>query len=751
MKNLFLFTLLFLFANLVGAQATYTTIANGQWDNAATWDANGVPPEPIPAGSTVNINNSVGTFNVSTITNNGTININGTGGVTLQGSTQAVNNGSVISTSTTFGSALGVSTGTSFTNNDYYQADGTGTQSSSIRMLGGTFTNANGGTLDLSGALVSFQSNNTLFFNEEGGTVDISGNTQFNILTSTGFVPDPTAVVWINAGTFNINGPTFSQLYLLGGTKNNLSTGVINVYDGTLTIGNTLNNEGAINFLASTARGQIFGTVNSATGTIDMTDGSINASGTVTIPTLTNNAILIPSSPDRTFDITGNYGGGGTLRSIIIGTAPDQYGSIVATGTADLTAQTLSVFYSGFTPAIGDAFTVAEAAGGVTGPFLSTQLPGLPSDRQWQITYTSTTAVLRVVPAGSPQDGDGDGVADFEDNCPTVFNPGQADLDNDGLGDACDSDRDGDGVDNNNDAFPDDPTETSDNDSDGVGDNADPDDDNDAQSDADELACGSDPLDAASLSADNDGDDSPDCVDPDDDNDGVADASDNCPTDANPGQEDFDFDGIGDACDPEVCFNFVAGALQDYVDGLSISSAYKRAINRRLSLAVPKFCNYNQVSSVVADLQYVVSYVSYQSGGGIPAGNADYIIAQVNGLIDALNNGTAVCCPPPVPRPANPGVATTAGTLQLQASPNPFRDEVSIRFSLPQAGPATLEVFNLSGQRVAALHAGYLDAGYQDFQWNGADGSGRQLSSGIYLVRLQTEEGMLTQKVSLVR
>ena len=36
-------------------------------------------------------------------------------------------------------------------------------------------------------------------------------------------------------------------------------------------------------------------------------------------------------------------------------------------------------------------------------------------------------------------DGDGDGVPDSEDNCPTVANDNQADADNDGIGDACDS------------------------------------------------------------------------------------------------------------------------------------------------------------------------------------------------------------------------------------------------------------------------------------------------------------------------
>ena len=89
-------------------------------------------------------------------------------------------------------------------------------------------------------------------------------------------------------------------------------------------------------------------------------------------------------------------------------------------------------------------------------------------------------------------DSDGDGVPDTRDNCPAIYNPDQADMDHDGIGNACDDDVDGDGIPNdldsdddndgvadNQDAFPLDPTEWRDTDGDGIGDNADSDDDND--------------------------------------------------------------------------------------------------------------------------------------------------------------------------------------------------------------------------------------------------------------------------------
>jgi hypothetical protein len=72
-----------------------------------------------------------------------------------------------------------------------------------------------------------------------------------------------------------------------------------------------------------------------------------------------------------------------------------------------------------------------------------------------------------------------------------------------------------------------------------------------------------------------------------------------------------------------------------------------------------------------------------------------------------------------------------------QNYPNPFNAETTIRFSLDQAGPVSLAVYNMLGQRVKVLYQGELEAGQHRASWNGSDRQGRPLASGVYFCRLE--------------
>lgn len=149
------------------------------------------------------------------------------------------------------------------------------------------------------------------------------------------------------------------------------------------------------------------------------------------------------------------------------------------------------------------------------------------------------------IPDELDNDRDGDGVLNPDDLFPDDPNE-NSDFDGDGIGDNSDTDIDGDGVSNEDDAFDYDADEDTDSDGDGVGNNADTDDDNDGVLDT-EDAFETD----ASESVDTDGDGTGDNADTDDDGDGVLDADDAFPLDATE-TTDTDGDGIGDNTDTDI-------------------------------------------------------------------------------------------------------------------------------------------------------------------------------------------------------
>lgn len=86
-----------------------------------------------------------------------------------------------------------------------------------------------------------------------------------------------------------------------------------------------------------------------------------------------------------------------------------------------------------------------------------------------------------------------------------------------------------------------------------------------------------------------------------------------------------------------------------------------------------------------------------------------------------------------------------------QNRPNPFNPETSIQFHLPREARVVLEVFDIRGGRVAKLLDRVLPAGPHDTSWDGRDGRGRAMPSGVYLCRVQSEGLSLSRRMILLR
>ncbi|MCM2263698.1 MAG: DUF4214 domain-containing protein, partial [Desulfuromonadales bacterium] len=113
---------------------------------------------------------------------------------------------------------------------------------------------------------------------------------------------------------------------------------------------------------------------------------------------------------------------------------------------------------NGATIAGGTGFNWITLAAGQWQRVITQTYSGAPIDHTIEFTFTdfgegpgghsfagSTIGAITVDPL--PPDADGDGIFDFDDNCPLTANNNQADVDADGTGDACDEgDTDGDGL-----------------------------------------------------------------------------------------------------------------------------------------------------------------------------------------------------------------------------------------------------------------------------------------------------------------
>jgi hypothetical protein len=97
--------------------------------------------------------------------------------------------------------------------------------------------------------------------------------------------------------------------------------------------------------------------------------------------------------------------------------------------------------------------------------------------------------------------------------------------------------------------------------------------------------------------------------------------------------------------------------------------------------------------------------------------------------------------------PGIPGLVT-----ELRGNyPNPFNPETTISYSLKEATPVSIGIYNVKGQLVRTLVSEAKEAGSHSVVWNGRDNDNRSVSSGVYFYKMSAGKYSSTRKMIMMK
>jgi len=192
-----------------------------------------------------------------------------------------------------------------------------------------------------------------------------------------------------------------------------------------------------------------------------------------------------------------------------------------------------------------------------------------------------------------------------------------------------------------------------------------------------------------------------------------------------------------------IAFNRGNGAASNGIDAtgavpaLSCCDVYGNDGNQ-FSFADPTGSNGNvSADPLFCDLAGGVLTL-YDSSPCLPASSGG--CGQIGALGQGCTSGSSV----------DPGAAPAAFRVEPNY-PNPFNPSTTIEFALPARSHVSVKIFDVSGRLVRTLVDGVLDAQIHQAVWTGDDDGGRQVSSGVYFYRVETESEMFVSRMALLK
>lgn len=97
------------------------------------------------------------------------------------------------------------------------------------------------------------------------------------------------------------------------------------------------------------------------------------------------------------------------------------------------------------------------------------------------------------------------------------------------------------------------------------------------------------------------------------------------------------------------------------------------------------------------------------------------------------------------------GLAEHAGVALHPCFPNPFNPTTKLRFDMERAGPVRLAILDAGGRLLRVLVDEVRSEGTHEIRWDGRDGDGRPLPSGVYFYEVTAGVHRAARKMTLLK
>lgn len=158
--------------------------------------------------------------------------------------------------------------------------------------------------------------------------------------------------------------------------------------------------------------------------------------------------------------------------------------------------------------------------------------------------------------------------------------------------------------------------------------------------------------------------------------------------------------------------------------------------------AEPAFGSGYRLQSGGTDLK-VPSYAKPEAVDWDNDGDMDLLLGDQSGFLTLFQNESV--------SGAEDVAVTPVGIRLEQNYPNPFNETTVISYTIEKSGPVKLSILDIRGRLITELVDAVLLAGEKNVVWEGQDGTGQPVPSGVYFCQLRVGTHRRMKKISLIK